>query len=141
MLTFLQPEQAASIVAKVIPANIEFYRTPMPPQTPPKKISPSLASSSALSAAAENAKRDSMKMAIYGSVSTADILATMKAILCEDTEGSLVILTPENISFAHETAPEDNDRVKHLGSFTIEIRLGPSEAERVRRSITVRAQQ
>jgi hypothetical protein len=93
VLSFLQHEQAASIVAKLIPQNIDFDRTPIPPPPPPRKISPSLAAASTLSAAAaaaatESAKRDSernpqqpAKTAIYGSVSTADIAANLKSIL------------------------------------------------------------
>ncbi|KAG0649726.1 hypothetical protein D0Z07_3901 [Hyphodiscus hymeniophilus] len=149
VLTFVQSEQAAIIIAKLVPENLEFYRTPMPAPPPPKKLSPSLASSSAISAAAakaaiENAKRDPQQLArpaIYGSVSIADVVANIKAILWEDIEGSRVILSTENVSFVEQSSLKDKDRVKHLGSFTIDIRLGPAESEKVRRTITVRAQQ
>ena len=150
MLTFRQPEQAAIIVANLLPANVEFYRTPVPAPPPPKKVSSSLASNSALSAAAvaaaattESSKPDPQKptrTAIYGSVSTTDIAANLKAILWEDGEGSRVVLSPENILFVEQPTLEGKDRVKHLGSFVIDIRFGPSESERVRRTITVKAQ-
>lgn len=140
----LSPEEAAAIVARLIPANIEFYRTPTPAPPPPKKLSPSLAATSALSAAAaaaaaENAKRDPpkpTKTGIYGSVSTADIAANLKAILWEDINGARVVISPENISFVEQL--EDKDRVKHLGIYTIDIRLSPTET--VRRTIQVKVQ-
>lgn len=120
----------------------------MPPPPPPKKISSSLAANSALSAAAaaaatESAERDSKrnsqkptKTGIYGSVSSADIAANLNAILREDIDGARVSLSPGDISFAEQL--EDEDRVKHLGIFTFDIRLGPTE--RIRRTITVRAE-
>jgi hypothetical protein len=111
---------------------------------PVRKLSPSLAASSNLSAAAaaasaENAKQNPQKptkTSIIGSVSTADISANLKAILWEDKEGARVVLSPEDISFMEET--EDKDRVKHLGSFGINIKLGPSET--VLRMVEIKAQ-
>lgn len=131
-------------MARLLPANIEFYRTPIPAPPLPKKLSPSLAATSALSAAASAAAAESasrehqkpVKTGIYGSVSTADIAANLKAILWEDIEGARVVISPEDISFVEQL--EDKDRVKHLGTFTIDIRLGPSG--NVRRTITVKAQ-
>jgi len=77
------------------------------------------------------------KTAIYGSVSTADIAASLKAILAEDEDGARVVLGPEEISFVETT--EESDRVKHLGIFEIDIRLkGAPDA--VRRTIKVSAQ-
>jgi hypothetical protein len=78
------------------------------------------------------------KKAIYGSVSTADIASTIRAVLAEDAEGSRIVLGPEDITFAMET--EEKDRVKHLGTFEVDIRVkGAPEA--VRRKITVNAQE
>jgi len=139
----LSPQQAAAILERLLPATIEFHRTPIP-AAPARKLSPSLAATSNLSAAAaaasaENAKRNPQKptkISIIGSVSTADIAANLKAILWEDKEGARVVLSPEDISFVKET--EDQDRVKHLGTFGINITLGPSET--VRTTIEIKAQ-
>lgn len=135
----------------ILPGNIDFYRTPIVAPPSPKKLSPSISTGAALSAAAAAAAAEraakaakevksdpTEKVGIYGSVSTSDIAANLKAILAEDEEGRRVQLSPENISFVEET--EEKSRVKHLGSFDIEIRLTDS-TEVVRKKITVRAQE
>lgn len=104
-------------------------------------MSPSIPASSAISAAAATAEANKPgkpeKRGIYGSVSTSDIAANLKAILAEDEEGVRVVLSHENISFVEET--DDKDRVKHLGVFDIDIRLDGAP-EVVRRTIQVNAQ-
>jgi hypothetical protein len=76
-------------------------------------------------------------MGIYGSVSTSDIAANLKAILAEDEASSRVVLSAEDIQFVQET--DDKDRVKHLGVFEIEIRV-EGATDSVRRTIKVNAQ-
>jgi hypothetical protein len=143
----MQSEQTTSILSSLLPPNIDFYRTPIPvTNTPsPKRLSPSIAANSAVSvaataAAAATAARPGKKpekTSIYGSVSTSDIAANLKAILAEDGEGARVILSPEDISFVEET--EDVDRVKHLGIFEVDIR--PKGAlDAIRRTIRVNSQ-
>ena len=110
---------------------------------PAKRLSPSVASNSAISAAA-TAAAPKLKPAekpenanIYGSVSTSDIAANIKAILAENEEGSRVVVSPEDISFVEKT--EDIDRVKQLGKFQVDIRpKGAPDA--IRRTIHVNAQ-
>ncbi len=77
------------------------------------------------------------KKAIFGSVSTADIAASIRGLLAEDAEGSRIVLGPEDISFA--IATEESDRVKHLGQFDIDIKLKGS-SKFVRRAINVVAE-
>jgi ribosomal protein L9 len=105
----------------------------------PKRVSPSIPVTSAISAAA--AKRKELeklgKTSIYGSVTTGDIAANLKAILAEDEDGVRVALSPEEIFFVKET--DEKDRVKHLGIFVIEIKLNGS-TNAVRRTIQVNAQ-
>jgi hypothetical protein len=126
-----------------LPANLEFYRSIISLSSPQavKRISPSIPASSAVSAAAiekdSEKSGESEKISIYGSVSTGDIAANLKAVLAEDGEGARVVLSPEEISFVEET--EDAHRVKHLGVFEIEIRLNGA-TESVRRTIMVNAQ-
>ena len=142
---FTQPEQAADVLSSLLPPNIEFYRTPIPVKVEPpaKRLSPSIATNSAISAAATAAAPEAKpakkpeKTSIYGSVSTSDIAANLKAILAENEEGARVILSPEDITFVEET--EDIDRVKHLGIFEVDIRpKGAPDA--IRRTIQVNAQ-
>jgi len=111
---------------------------------PPKRASPSIPASSAISAAASAAAAGSVgssktveKVSIYGSVSTNDIAANLKALLAASNEGARIVLSPEDISFVEEM--EDKDRVKHLGTFEIDIRL-KGAAGAVRTKIKVNAQ-
>ncbi|KAE8452338.1 hypothetical protein EG329_001038 [Mollisiaceae sp. DMI_Dod_QoI] len=132
-LELISSDRATSILEDLLPSNLDFYRTTI---TVPKKISPSIAAFSTISAAAaQAAKLESNK--IHGSVSTNDIAANLKAILAEDEEGARIVISPAEISFVQET--EDKDRVKQLGVFEIEIRLNGA-ADSVRRTIKVNAQ-
>ena len=129
------------IVSKLLPKNIDFYRTPIASISPaPQQHSPSIPATSAISAAAQGAAhpKESQEVSIYGSVSATDIAENLRAILAEDSEGSRVVLTPEDIVFVHKG--EEKDRVKHLGSFEIDIRVKGVTAA-VRRAITVKAQE
>jgi hypothetical protein len=131
----------------VLPSNIDFYRTPIAAQETPKRVSPSIPAGSALSraaeaAAAERASKDAIsktpvKVGIYGSVSTIDIAANLKAVLAEHEQGTRVVFSPENVKFVEAT--EEKDRVKHLGTFEIEINLNEA-SKGIRRKITVNAQ-
>jgi len=133
---------------RLLPPHIDFYRTPVAATpVPPRRLSPSIPASSLVSAeaeaaAAERAAKDSDAapgpISIYGSVSTSDIAANIKAVLAEDQDGQRVVLGPENITFVEESG--DKDRVKHLGSFTVEIQLDEA-TDIVQRIINVNAQE
>ncbi|TGO84727.1 hypothetical protein BPOR_0473g00110 [Botrytis porri] len=138
-LELLSPERSTAILSDLIPPYIDFFETAITvAPLPVKKVSPSLASSSSISAAAsKNSIGKPERVPIYGSVSTADIAAKMKTILSQDSEGKRVVFGPEDIKFVQET--EEKDRVKHLGIFEVDIQLkGAPEA--VRRSIKINAQ-
>lgn len=81
-------------------------------------------------------------MAIYGSVSTQDVVSAIKAVLASDNESIRVVLGPEDVSFVHATESEgssDADRVKTLGEFEVAITVkggGP-----VSRLVRVHAQE
>lgn len=129
------------ILSEVVPANIEFYRKPIAvTQAPTPKHSPSIPASSALSEAALEAQGPAPPVqeqaGIYGSVSTADIVANLKAILANSEEGSRVILAPEDVSFVEKT--DEKDRVKTLGIFEIDLRVKGS-SDSIRRTIQVHA--
>ena len=82
-----------------------------------------------------------MVVAIYGSVSTADIAESIKAILAESEEGARVVLSAEDITIITEggnVLGAEADRLKALGEFDVDIRVKGGEA--VRRFISVLAQ-
>lgn len=135
------------ILEMLLPANLDFYRTPIStpaPPTPAPRLSPSIPSTSRLSEEAETSAQQSgtdaqsQKAAIYGSVTTADIAANLRAILAEDEEGARVVLGSEEVEFVEQL--EEADRVKHLGVYEIEIRLKGGQLP-VRRTIKVNAQE
>ena len=81
-------------------------------------------------------------VSIYGSVSTADIAESIKAILAETEDGARVVLSPEDITILNDeslTPGAEADRIKALGDYDVDIRVKGGEA--VRRSIIVKAQQ
>lgn len=135
----LSPDESTSILDRLLPPNLEFYRTPVSLPQVEERISPSVPRSSTVSAAARAGKEAPAptKASIYGSVSTNDIATNLKAILAEDTQGARVVLTPEEITFVQQM--EEKDRVKQLGVFEVEIRL-KGAADIVRRTIQVHAQ-
>jgi hypothetical protein len=129
------------IVSKLLPQNINFYRAPIASTPPaPQRHSPSIPAASAISAAAQEVARPNgpQEVNIYGSVTITDIAENLKAILAEDSEGRCVVLTPDDIVFISKG--EEVDRVKHLGTFEIDIKVkGATSA--VRRTITIKAQE
>ncbi|CAL3964157.1 unnamed protein product [Diplocarpon coronariae] len=141
-LELLSPSQATSIVDQLLPANLDFYRTPIAePSTPTKRVSPSIPTTSTISAAATKAEAKggiAKNAPIYGSVSTLDIAANLKAILAEDEDGARVVLSPENITFVDEM--DEKGKVKHLGVFEIDIQLDGA-TESLRRTIKVNVQE
>lgn len=139
----------------LLPPSIDFYRTPIPLPPTMQRQSPSIPPGRVLSKAAEAvaaeraakeaervikeaASRAPEKIGIFGSVSTSDIAANLKAVLAESDSGRQIVISPENISFVEET--EDKDRIKHLGSFDIRIRVDTAR-ESIRRTINVKAQE
>lgn len=129
-----------TILENLIPPNLDFFRVPVTvADTPQKRVSPSIRYNSVISAAAAEVKAAEKSEAtnIYGSVTTMDIAANLKAILAEDEDGVRVVLSPDDISFVEETTRKNS--VKQLGIFEIDIRLdGAPEA--IRRTIRVNAQ-
>jgi hypothetical protein len=126
------------VVSMIVPPNIDFYRTPIPSSnSTPQRHSPSIPATSAISVAAQEAILQApLKTNIYGSVTTADIAANLKAVLAEDDEGARVVLSSEDIAFVEEQ--DERDRVKHLGIFEIVIRV-KGATDDIRRTIKVNA--
>lgn len=76
--------------------------------------------------------------AIYGSVSTADLAATIKSALAHNDEASRVVLNESDVKFVSGHEEGDASRVKQLGTFKAEIRLPGAERALVR-NIRIRA--
>jgi ribosomal protein L9 len=141
----------------LLPSHVIFYRTPIStsvedmPEPPPSR--PRRAASSAaaeLDAASEPLPKPPKPQSakIFGSVSTADVADSFKAVLDQTEEGSRVVLGAEDIKFlgteqmeaaeSQETGIEGG-RIKALGDFQVEARVKGGDT--VIRTVSVRAQE
>lgn len=141
----------------LLPSHVVFYRTPIPtseedtPEPPPSR--PRRAASSAaaeLDAASEPLpKPPKPQLAkIFGSVATADVADSFKAVLDQTEEGSRVVLGAEDIRFLEPEHMEgaepqetgiEGGRIKALGDFQVEARVKGGDT--VIRTVSVRAQE
>lgn len=126
-----------------------FYRSPLStpePSKPARTSSPRLYASSAAAdlAAASEALATPAKpepIGIYGSVTTADIAASVRAALSQTEEGARVVLSSEDFTFVREPGSDsagEADRVKTLGNFQVDVQVKGGGT--VRRVVTVEAQ-
>ena len=83
---------------------------------------------------------------IFGSVSTADMAESIKAVLAGTAEGARVVIGAEDVTilqdeddeFGHQEKGIEGDRLKVLGDFKVEIRIKGGEP--VVRTVSVEAQ-
>lgn len=140
-----------------MPPSIIFYRTPInvpepeaPIQEPPSRTRRATSSAAAeLEAASEPLPQPPKPqlVSIFGSVSTADIAESIKAVLAQTTEGRRVVIGSEDIAIVQQTDDEfenqgkgiEGDRLKALGDFKVEIRVKGGEA--IFRTVSVKAQE
>jgi len=138
-LTLPDPQEATRLLENLLPPNLDFYRTPITTLAP-KKVSPSL-SASAVTSIDGVGQTTAVNASIYGSVSTNDIAVNLKAILAEHERGAQIALSPDEISFVKSgDVGEQFDRVKNLGVYEVEIKLGGA-TEAIRRTIKVNPQE
>ena len=127
------------LLTTFIPTTIDFIRQPIEQETVEAKPQPRYGASNAadiLTLAAMAAKPKTPVNGIYGSVSTGDVVASLKTRLAHNEEAARVILTESNVSFVD--GPEgDSTRVKQLGTFTVEIKVSGAEAP-ITRNVRIR---
>ncbi|KAH0541412.1 hypothetical protein FGG08_004102 [Glutinoglossum americanum] len=129
-LSLLTPQCTAQILSDTVPPTLNFYRSPIVSVSQSRRASPhprvAVSSAAADLAAASEPLPVPEPVGIYGSVSTVDVVASIRGLLAADEEGSRVVISPEDIIFTNslkEDEPSDADRVKHLGDFEVEIRV------------------
>lgn len=142
------------MMESTLPSHIMFYRTPIPTlETPPQETpipSRKAASSAAaeLDAASEPLPPSKPQLAtIFGSVSTADIAESIKAVLATTRGGTRVVISAEDVTILaggnegleHQEQGIEGDRIKALGEFQVEARVKGGDP--VVRTVTVRAQE
>ncbi|KAH8905566.1 hypothetical protein BR93DRAFT_980182 [Coniochaeta sp. PMI_546] len=142
----LAPERIHALLSTLIVPTLTFHRKPIPapptePEAPVQKRSPLLAQHVHDLPPAQTKKQSPPEaQAIFGSVSTTDILLAVKSDLALDPEASRIPLDARSIRFVG--LEEDADRVKSLGSWEVEISIpGASkftpEVQFVRRMVQV----
>ncbi|KAK1818213.1 hypothetical protein LTR12_007365 [Friedmanniomyces endolithicus] len=153
----LSPERSMELLEIFIPSRgLEFYRQPIieekePEPTPapePKKPSRSFgfgAGAELMAARAEKpepvkAKVPEGPQAIYGSVSTHDVLVAVQAAMAENDESRMVALRREDVRFVDLRGEEETDRVKTVGTFVVEVKAKGVEAG-IKRNVRVIAQE
>ncbi|OCL13108.1 hypothetical protein AOQ84DRAFT_417129 [Glonium stellatum] len=139
-LEFLSPERSTELISIFVPQTIEFFRQPIESDTK-ESLEQHLGASDAadiLRAAATSTPKPELT-SIYGSVSTADVLTSIKAVLANNDEAARVILSESDIRFVEGLAAGETTRVKHLGRFAIEIQVKGVNAP-IKRTVSVRAQ-
>lgn len=146
----LSPERSIELLEIFVNPRLDFYRQPIieekeleeeAPAAPKIKERQRTASSAAadLLAARMQAPKEPPKpagpQAIYGSVSTYDILVAVRVAIAENDEAARVILAEGDIRFMDEEARAEG-KVKHVGDFTIEIKVKGAERG-VKRTVRV----
>lgn len=124
-----------------VPSTIDFSRQPIEQEKADigRRFGAS-AAADVLTAAAMANKPKAAGNAIYGSVSTADVAATVKAALAHNDEAARVILSESDIKFISGFEENDASRIKQLGTFRVEISV-PGAEEPITRSVRVRAKE
>jgi hypothetical protein len=142
----LSPERSGELLEIFVGPRIEFYRQPIieekvpeepeaEDQTPDPLLGGSGAAAELMAARRPSAKSTKPDMktgptSIYGSVSALDILQAVRAAMARNDEAARVVLQEEDITFVDlpETEHSEAGKVKHIGDFTVEIKVRGSDA-------------
>ncbi|KAI4099742.1 MAG: hypothetical protein L6R37_005811 [Teloschistes peruensis] len=132
-----KPQRSAEVIEALLPRSLVFHRVPIEAPTPepeaPKAVGNSInaiGGETPMQRTSEP-KKTSADIHIFGSVTPADIVESIKAVLANDKEGANLVIAPEDIHILYgsndEVATEEAgvkvDRLKSLGEYRFEIRL------------------
>lgn len=123
-----------------VPPTIDFHRQRIEQDKEPRERHGATSAADVLTAVVMGSKAKESANAIYGSVSAADLVSTIKGALAHNDEAARVILSEADVKFVSGHEEEDASRVKQLGTFKVEIRL-PGAAEPLVRNIRIRAKE
>ena len=147
----LTPERSVELVKIFVPPRMDFYRQPIAEEKKPEPESPveekkrpqfGGAAGDLLAARmrqSEKAKEESSgPRAIYGSVSTNDVLVALRAAMANNDEAARVVLHEDDVKFVNLPEMEglEAERVKYIGDFIVEIRVRGAE-QPVRRVVKI----
>jgi hypothetical protein len=120
-----------------VPPTIDFFRQRIDQERESRPRVGASGAADILTQAAMASKPKAHPDAIYGSVSTADVVQTIRGALAHNDEAARVILNEADVAFVSGHEEGDASRVKRLGVFKIEIRL-PGAEEPLMRNIRIR---
>ncbi|KAL8919753.1 MAG: hypothetical protein Q9208_006619 [Pyrenodesmia sp. 3 TL-2023] len=151
-MKLLTPKRTRELIEDLVPQEMVFYKTPILAAPEPEAPSPATEPlGNSINAIGGQVPMPVQQRApepknlitkIFGSVSTADMVDTIKAVLAEDEEAARVVLSPGDIVLDEKVDEErgvEADRLKALGEWKVEIRL--KGVEPVRRMVSLRAQE
>jgi hypothetical protein len=125
------------LINTFVPPTIDFYRQRIDQERESRQRVGASGAADILTLAAMASKPKANTDAIYGSVSTADVVSTIKGALAHNDEAARVILNEADVTFVTGHEEDDASRVKQLGVFKVEIRLSGAE-EALERNIRIR---
>lgn len=128
------------LIHAFVPNTIDFYRQRIEQESQPRQRYGASGAADILTAAAMGSKAKAHADAIHGSVSTADLVQTIRAALAHNDEAARVILNDADVKFLTGHEDGDTSRVKQLGVFKVEIQL-PGGEEPLTRNVRIRAKQ
>jgi len=134
-----QPQRSMELLDTFVPPTIDFYRQRIEQESQPRSRMGASGAADILTAVAMS-KAKSAPDAIYGSVSSADLVSTIRGALAHNDEAARVILNEADVKFLSGHEEGDPSRVKQLGTFKAEIRL-PGTQEALVRNIRIRAKE
>jgi hypothetical protein len=120
-----------------VPPTIDFARQRIEQDRESRPRVGASGAADVLTAAAMASKPKAHIDAIYGSVSTTDVVQTIRGALAHNDEAARVILNEADVTFLTGHEEDDASRVKQLGMFKLEIRL-PGAEEPLVRNIRIR---
>jgi hypothetical protein len=112
-----QSQRAMDLLGVLLPPRIDFIRA----------------------VHAESPDATDQAIPIFGSVSTADIVQEIRALLAHNDEAARITLDESDVKFV-DAGMEDPTRAKHLGTFLVEILVKGSDGWPVSRKVHVIAQ-
>jgi hypothetical protein len=127
----LSPERSGELVELFVGPRIEFYRQPIIEELEvksPESLVEGTGAAADLMAARRPVAKPVVRAGptpIYGSVSALDVLQAVRATMARNDEAARVVLHEEDIQFVDlpETEHSEAGKVKHVGDFTVEIKV------------------
>ncbi|KIW08389.1 uncharacterized protein PV09_01302 [Verruconis gallopava] len=128
----VEPNRAIALLDVLLPEVFTFERKPVP------KGSGKNDSKSKLPASVQAMLKASIPetpTAIYGSVSTPDVAQYIREAVAYNDEAAQIQLSEANLRFVNPIEGDDATRIKHLGTYEVEISFKGADAPMVKKVV------